>query len=235
MVRVIKEYEERKNELLDTAQELFFSQGYQQTSVEAIIKRVGVSKGTFYYYFKSKEDMLDQLVKRMTVQILKEVKKITERSDLDALTKLNKAYTTIRSVKLENIPLIKLFIKVLYNDVNIMLRHKIYMSNVELLVPEFMKIIQQGVEEGVFNTPFPHKAARIIFELGQIFGDLMTKQIFLEMNENTENINKFEKEIEAYEDSIERIVGVKKGKINIIDRNILKNVLEKFKLNEDEK
>ena len=69
MARITKEYYERKNEILDAAQELFLTQGYEKTSVDNIIKKVGVAKGTFYYYFKSKEDLLDKLVKRMTDKI----------------------------------------------------------------------------------------------------------------------------------------------------------------------
>ncbi|MBA7625394.1 hypothetical protein ES703_32824 [subsurface metagenome] len=229
MARITKEYHERKNELLNVTQELFFTKGYRQTPVDAIIKKVGVSKGTFYYYFKSKEDLMNTLVKRMTNQILIEVKKITERTDLDALTKLNRAYITTRNVKLENIHLIKLYIKVLYKDENIILRHKIYMSNVDLLVPEFAKIIQQGVEEKVFNTPFPGKAARLIFELAQILSD-STAKFFLEMDENPEIIEKLKKEIDIYEDGIERIIGAKKGSINIVDRRALKNILKKLNM-----
>ena len=228
MARITKEYHVRKNEILDVAQELFFTKGYKQTSIESIIKKIGVAKGTFYYYFKSKEDLMDKLVKRMTNQILIEVKKITERTDLDALTKLNRAFIATRNVKLENIDLIKLYLKVLYKDENIILRHKIYMSNVDLLVPEFAKIIQQGVEEKVFNTPFSRKAARLIFELAQILSD-STAKLFLEMDENPEIIEKFEKEIDIYEDGIERIIGAKKGSINIVDRRTLKNILKKFK------
>ena len=229
MARITKEYHERKNEILDAAQELFFSKGYKQTSIESIIKKIGVAKGTIYYYFKSKEDLMDKLVKRMANQILIEVKKITERTDLDALTKLNKAYITTRNVKLENIELIKLYLKVLYKDENIMLRHKIYMSNVELLVPEFAKIIQQGVEEKVFNTPFPGKAARLIFELAQISSD-STAKFFLEMDKNSKIIEKLKKEIDIYEDGIERIIGAKKGSINIVDRRALKNILKKLNM-----
>jgi len=229
MARISKEYHERKNELLNVAQELFFTKGYRQTSVDTIIKKVGVSKGTFYYYFKSKEDLMNKLVKRMTNQILIEVKKITERTDLDALAKLNRAYITTRNVKLENMNLVKLYLKVLYKDENIMLRHKIYMSNIDLLVPEFAKIIQQGVEEKVFNTPFSCKAARLIFELAQILSD-STAKLFLEMDENPEIIEKLKKEIDIYEDGIERIIGAKKGSINIVDRSMLKNLLEKFKI-----
>ena len=229
MARITKEYHERKNEILDAAQELFFTKGYKQTSIESIIKKIGVAKGTIYYYFKSKEDLMDKLVKRMTNQILIEVKKITERTDLDALAKLNRAYITTRNVKLENIELIKLYLKVLYKDENIILRHKIYMSNVELLVPEFAKIIQQGVEEKVFNTPFPGKAARLIFELAQILSD-STAKFFLEIDKNSEIVEKLKKEIDIYEDGIERIIGAKKGSINIVDRRALKNILKKLNM-----
>jgi hypothetical protein len=108
------------------------------------------------------------------------------------------------------------------------------MSNIDLLVPEFAKIIQQGVEEKVFNTPFPRKAARLIFELAQILGD-STAKLFLEMDENPEILEKLEKEIDIYEDGIERIVGAKKGSINIVDRSALKNLLEKFIIKKNEK
>ena len=234
MARITKEYHVRKNELLDVAQELFFTKGYKQTSIESIIKKIGVAKGTFYYYFKSKEDLMDKLVKRMTNQILSEIKKITEKTDLNALAKLNRAYITTRNVKLENIDLVKLYLKVLYKDENIILRHKIYMSNVDLLVPEFAKIISQGVKEKIFNTPFPHKAAKLIFEVAQTLGD-STAKLFLEMDENPEVVEKIKKEVELYEDAIERIIGAKKGSINIVNRSALKNLLEKFKIKKDEK
>jgi hypothetical protein len=55
------------------------------------------------------------------------------------------------------------------------------------------------------------------------------------MDENPEILEKLEKEIDIYEDGIERIVGAKKGSINIVDRSMLKNLLEKFKIKKDEK
>lgn len=48
MVRIVKAYDVRYNEFLDMAQELLFSNGYEQTSVQEIIDIVGVSKGAFY-------------------------------------------------------------------------------------------------------------------------------------------------------------------------------------------
>ena len=213
MTRIIKEYQERKNELLQEAcQELFFSKGYEQTSVESIIEKVGVSKGTFYYYFKSKVELLDNLTERLSKQILQEVKKIVERTDLDALTKLNRVYAATRNTKFENIELLRILLKVLYDDKNLFFRYKIYRSNIELLAPEFIKIIKQGIKEKLFNTPFPEEAAKLIFELGFVLGERITKLI-LEIDKNPENLDRVEKEFKAYENAIERIIGAEKGTV----------------------
>ena len=58
MPRTVKDYDERYAEFLDVAQQLFFSQGYERTTVQEIIDTVGVAKGTFYHYFDSKQAIL---------------------------------------------------------------------------------------------------------------------------------------------------------------------------------
>ena len=228
MARILKNYHERKNEFLDTAQQLFFTQGYDQTSVDAIIRKIGLSKGTFYYYFKSKEDLLDQLTCKMGEKILEEVKKIANRKDLDAIDKLNEAYAVTGNVKLENIELLKVLIKVLYNDRNLFFRYKIFRKFTEMLAPEFAKIIRQGMNEKLFSTSYPDEAARLIFEIANtLSGKIPT--LMVDLDENPENLKKVEREFKVYENAIERIIGAKEGTFNIVDQNILKNFSEKLK------
>ena len=69
MARIVKAHDVRKKEILDTAYALIYSVGYEQTTIEAIIGEMGIAKGTFYHYFKSKLDLLDSLVERMTYRI----------------------------------------------------------------------------------------------------------------------------------------------------------------------
>jgi AcrR family transcriptional regulator len=228
MVRILKNYHERKDEFLDTAQQLFFTQGYDQTSVDAIIRKMGLSKGTFYYYFESKEDLLDKLTCKMVDKILEEVIKIADREDLDAAAKLNEAFAVTRSVKLENIELLKLLIKVLYDDRNLFFRYKIFRKFTELLAPEFTKIIRQGMDEKVFNTTYPNEAAHLIFEIANTLSGKIPSLI-IEFVKNPENINKVEREFKVYENAIERILGAKEGTFNIVNRNILKKFSEKLK------
>lgn len=232
MARITKEYHVRKNELLDAAQELFFTKGYKQTSIESIIKKIGVAKGTFYYYFKSKEDLLDKLTYKMSKKILEEVKKIVEKDDLNAIDKLNQAYAVAGSVKLENIELLKVLLKAFYNDRNLFFRHKMFMSSMEILAPEFSKIIRQGVNEKVFNTPFPDEAARLIFEIANTFSGKIP-QLIMDLDKNPENLNKVEKEYRVYENAIERIVGAEEGTVEIVNRNVLKKFSEKLNMRKD--
>lgn len=56
MARTVKEYDERYAEFLDVAQRLFYQKGYEQTSVQDIIREIGVAKGLFYYDSSSKSD-----------------------------------------------------------------------------------------------------------------------------------------------------------------------------------
>ena len=228
MVRIIKEYEERKNELLDTAQQLFFVKGYDQTSVEAIINQVGVSKGTFYYYFKSKEDLLDKLVERLSKKIIFELKSMVEREDLNALEKLNQAFEITRNLKFENIDLIKTVMLFYYEEKNLLFRHKINTNSIKLFVPEFCKIINQGIKEKSFDTLFPDESARLILNLAVDLSE-STPALILEMNQNPENFLKIEKMMKSYENAVERILGAKKDSVNIVNREILKKFLEKIK------
>ncbi|HEC92812.1 MAG TPA: TetR/AcrR family transcriptional regulator [Candidatus Atribacteria bacterium] len=225
MTRIIKKYDERRTEFLNTAQELFFTKGYEQTAVETIIKKMRLSKGTFYYYFKSKEDLLDALIERMTEKILEEVRKIVNRGDLDAIAKLNRAYAVTRTVKLENIKLLKVLLKVLYDDKNLLFRYKIYRKSIEILAPEFSKIIRQGIKEEVFNTDFPDEAAKLIFEMACIFSEKVPKLLL----GNDKNVDEAEKEFRVYENAIERIIGAEEGTVKIVNRNILKDFSEKIK------
>lgn len=61
----IKSTQERKKEILDAANELFITKGYDATSVTDIKKKVGVTKGNLYYHFTSKEEILDALIDRI--------------------------------------------------------------------------------------------------------------------------------------------------------------------------
>ena len=61
-MKTIKDGEERKKEILMIARKLFAEKGYDQTSINDILKIIEIAKGTFYYYFTSKEELLEEII-----------------------------------------------------------------------------------------------------------------------------------------------------------------------------
>src|SRR5215208_3527595 len=56
--------EDRPQEILDAALRVFAAKGYRQTRLEDVAEAAGVTKGTIYHYFESKEDVLLQIVEQ---------------------------------------------------------------------------------------------------------------------------------------------------------------------------
>jgi AcrR family transcriptional regulator len=70
--------EDRKNEILDAALEVFGELGLQEASVDDVVERSGLSKGTLYWYFKSKDRLIGALMKRFFAQELGKVRKLQQ-------------------------------------------------------------------------------------------------------------------------------------------------------------
>ncbi|MCP4217168.1 MAG: TetR/AcrR family transcriptional regulator [bacterium] len=227
MARITKEYDERMQEFLDTAQKLFFAKGYDKVSVKEIIDTIGVAKGTFYHYFKTKSDLLDKLAERFTVQVMAEAEKLVKKEDINAIEKLNGFFELNRTFKADNVELMKLFLKSLYNDDNLKLRYKMKTKNFEVVLPQFAEIIQQGIREGCFLVEDAIETAEMIFHMGASMNET-NAVLMLTMKEHPENLDKIERKIKNYESCVERILGVAPGSIRVAD----KEFLAKFKLGE---
>jgi len=89
MARTPQDPEIRINEILDVAQKCFINMGYRKTTISVVAKEMGVAKGMLYYYFKSKEELLEVLLKRHSDLFLSEIKRMVESKALCHLRKLD--------------------------------------------------------------------------------------------------------------------------------------------------
>ena len=170
MARTVKKPEERRVEFLLSAQKLFIEHGYYNTSVDDICKEMGVAKGLFYYYFKTKEDLVSQMVDHLWEDAVDDFLVIRDREDLNALEKLM-LYSKVRGeAKLQQTYLVELVVKEPHSPLVQQLREK----GIEVLAPILGEIIAGGVEEGFFDTEYPEEAAEFLIRgaEGQIRADL---------------------------------------------------------------
>lgn len=90
-MRISKKPENRKTEILNTAEILFITKENSETTINEILREVGIAKGTFYYYFQSKEEVMDAIVLRFIDIGVEAAKVIAADPDLKAPEKLLKS------------------------------------------------------------------------------------------------------------------------------------------------
>lgn len=87
-----EEKERRKEELLEAGVQLIMKQGYGGTGVSEITSQVGMPKGSFFNYFSSKEEYIQQAVLRYVENSMKYSEKMLGNENLSPLKRIEKFY-----------------------------------------------------------------------------------------------------------------------------------------------
>lgn len=177
MPRVVKHPDDRRSELLDCAQALFFEQGYERTTINDVIAKVGISKGGFYHHFSSKEHLLEALAARLAEAAVVRVRDVLDDPALDALARLNAFLARSRQMKLEDAPKLRAAFDVVFRPENVVLYHRVNIASIAVMLPVLTRIIAQGKSEGVFDVPSADAAAEIILQLGASTHDAVARTI----------------------------------------------------------
>ncbi|MDQ0174259.1 TetR/AcrR family transcriptional regulator [Bacillus chungangensis] len=167
-MRIVKEHEERKNDILDAAELLFISKGYVKTTVNDILQAVGIAKGTFYHYFKSKEEVMDAVIMRMIDAGVETAKKIAADSKLTIQEKLFQIIMAQRPNKENNR---EQMIEELHHVNNAEMHQKSLVESIRLLSPILAEVVEQGVNKKVFQTPFPRESVEFLLTSSQFLFD----------------------------------------------------------------
>jgi TetR/AcrR family transcriptional regulator len=89
-----REKEQRRNDIIDAAEKIFFSKGIDNATMDEIAEQAELSKGTLYLYFKSKEELLFAIDLRAMKILLSMFKKIVsnEKNAIENLVEIGRAY-----------------------------------------------------------------------------------------------------------------------------------------------
>lgn len=150
-MRVIKEYDERKKEILDTAERLFRIKGYEKCTIMDIIKEVGIAKGTFYHYFKSKQEVLDAVVLRYVDIVRNNAEEVLLLENINPVEKLMRAFMAMQVTNQIDKDLLDNIHKV----ENALLHQKVLNQLVTTMTPILVKVIEEGIEEKVWSCKYP--------------------------------------------------------------------------------
>ena len=151
MKRITKVPEERRRELIDTAERLFMEKGYEHTAISDIVKELNIAQGTLYYYFRSKEDILEAVVDKSIAVLEQNVILLTQDEGIDEAARLNAAINGILGFVSQRND----FIDFLHQDINAVMHAKLEKATVERIVPILSELVAKGNAKGRFNIENP--------------------------------------------------------------------------------
>ena len=195
-MRVVKEAEERKNEILDVAERLFGTKGFDGTSTSDILNEIGIARGTLYYHFKSKEEILDAMISRMMSRLVEKAEAIAAQKNVPVLERLTMMMLAL-NVSDGNFgqELLK------QKPQNALMHPVMEKSLLSGINPIITDLIREGMAQGICQTDYPEEAAEMTF--------LYANTVFDELMEYSEKEK--QRKTAAFIYNLERLLNMEQG------------------------
>lgn len=201
-MRVVKEAAERRNEILDAAEVLFVTKGYDKTSTNDILDKVQIARGTLYYHFKSKEDILNAMIDRINSSLFAKAEAIAKDSSVSVIERIVMTITSLRV----NTDIGNEIITQVHKPQNALLHQKMQQSLVAGILPILVGLVEEGNAQGIFNVKFPKETTEMLVLYSTIaFDD--------DYDESPESV---QKRITAFLYNVERLLGAKEGSVQSV-------------------
>lgn len=157
-MRVVKEAEERRNEILDVSEKLFMTKGFDHTSITDILNEIEIARGTLYYHFKSKEDILDGIIHRQTSKLVEKAEMIVKKREIPVLQRLT---IMMRALNV-NDDLGHEIMKQVHRPQNALMHQKMQEGMLAGITPLITGLIKEGIAQGICQTDYPAEAAEML-------------------------------------------------------------------------
>lgn len=144
-MRISKQPDIRKQELLDIGVSLYFEMGEKKISVQKVVEQANVATGLFYYYFKSKDDFLDEALNQYVENQFVKLFKIYDDQSMNASQKIDQLLNDFIDYVMKMKP---------YRDDEVFktVRHlELTQRLIHQLLPKLVQLLKQGNKEKILN------------------------------------------------------------------------------------
>ncbi|MFN8388214.1 MAG: TetR/AcrR family transcriptional regulator, partial [Anaerolineales bacterium] len=139
--------DERKAQIINAAEDVFTQKGFNEARMDDIADKTGLSKGTLYLYFKSKDDLIIAILDRMFQREMKQMEGL-DQADLsaaDAIWKMTEAVTNNILGFVRLVPIVYQFLALAFRNKYVQKALKKYINQyIDMITP----IIEQGIKSG---------------------------------------------------------------------------------------
>jgi AcrR family transcriptional regulator len=206
----------RRDAILDVAERLIRTRGYDRMSVQDVQDELGVSRGAIYHYFASKAALVEAVIERIADGIEVVLGPIAADPSLSALAKLRGVFAAAGAWKAERRDLMLALLQAWYSDDNALVRERMRSVSMTRLTPILAGIVRQGRTDGTFEVTSPQDAARILVSLLNSSGETLG-QLLLDHLTEPVPLGEAQRVLAAYDEAVERILGLPAGSFELVD------------------
>jgi len=211
----MKKGEMRREELLAAAEKLFYTKGYEKTSVQDILTAVGFSKGGFYHHFDSKLSVLEAICENRAREICEQARAIVLERE-GAVEKLNALFHDAAFFGSGTSNFVALLIQVAYREDGALMREKMKARQLEYMQPVLEDILEEGVKTQAFFVTDIATSAQMLLRLYMQFADDVA--FLLAQGENEDRMmDGMVAKLRVYRTAIERVLVAPFGSIVLFD------------------
>jgi len=157
--------QERRQELITVAEQLFLKQGYENTTVNQIIASLNLAKGTYYYHFRSKEDILIAVSDKLISDTRQKLRAAHKQTEKDVLWRIREILSIFHDDFYRN----RAIWKLVYNDKNAAMHKQVSKIGAKKFTPLLTDVLQEGMDKNLVHVPHAHETAQVLISLFDIF------------------------------------------------------------------
>lgn len=214
-VRNDEAYARKRDAILDIAERLVITKGYERLAITDLMAESGISKGALDHYFASKREVLGGLLERRIDRWDARLAPIAEASG-PAGTRLRDFLRTLAGAKAEDRSFLIDVLRSAYADENAILYTTTRVGMADRLLPRLTMIIAAGGDDGSFTIAEPEPTARVVLSLLQECTDRISRML-IELADGVGTARAVEAQTAAYVEALHRTLGAAPGTLDFID------------------
>lgn len=174
----------RRSELLAAAERLFYTKGYEKTSVQDILDATNFSKGGFYHHFDSKLAVLEAICELRAKECGELAQRAASETEGTAVDRLNAVFHDSALLASGNQGFVSLMIQVAYREDGALMRERMKQRQLESMQGVTEAVLAGGVEEKTFFVTDIEGSAQLLLRLYLTFTDEAAFLLAQEENED---------------------------------------------------
>ncbi|MEM7335366.1 MAG: TetR/AcrR family transcriptional regulator [Chloroflexota bacterium] len=214
-----------RDEIVRVARELFYTKGYETTSVSNILDAAGMSRGAFYHHFESKQTLLVAIIDVIAAELNTAVDVAMQDDSLTAVERYQQLVYAVNAYQeTDGVVMSRIWLAT-QDEQNLRLMHYLRQTVFQSFGPKLASILKQGVGEGEFDIDLVDDAAEMLLGICEFTINGVAHIVF-NQEQYDDPVKRIVQKVQMGQTAVDRLVGAPLGELLFFDKREISELNE---------